>query len=331
MPASRRAANQPRRDEENVTNADTNADAIDAASTHERSELAKRAASPKRTLTDVPGGALDVADSSPSPVEAGSASTHADSSSSSGEPSPPTTDRGREPGPPVSLEASAAAARIEPIVWPGLNALHPGLEHPGAPAPRTTDTSATNTERHAGPPKRLAFLVDASGSAIDTLPQVIDWLEQRVTALEPGQSFTILFFRAEATVEVPPLGMKRATYANKQRVTHWITTERQRLTPRGKSGMGEALRKVRAYKPDTLFLLCDGMVSVGSSGDAGEPVAQRVQSLLGEPVPRLHTVQFFYRGGAASLRSLSESFGGRYTFVAPQQTGEPGVPSWMRR
>jgi len=249
---------------------------------------------------------------------------------STGNPEPQNAAPSETGGPPTSIEETHdALARIEPIAWPGLTTLH--QESSAGPDTGASNDNQTQPDESLGPPQRVAFLVDASGSAIDTLPQVIDWLNQRVQSLGPTQSFTVVFFRAGEAVEAPPVGLKRATAAKKLRVNDWLEDQRTKLVPQGKSDLGAALRHVRPYHPDALYVLCDGNVSIDGDDDPSATLATRAAALLNEPAPRVHTVQFFYRRGAKSLRSLAEHFGGQYTFVAPQQTADQGGPDWMRQ
>lgn len=181
-----------------------------------------------------------------------------------------------------------------------------------APAP----VSAVPDAPAAAPATRIVYLVDASGSLLDSLPQVIDWLGESLEALEKEQQFTIVFFREGATFEAPPIGMKPATFTAKSAVFSWIQPEKGHVVPQGKSDLMAALRTAMRYEPDEVYVLTDDSFS---RAGAIEPsfLLTKLAAALGHAPPRVNTVQFFYRDEAGALEAISDKFGGRYEFIAP--------------
>ena len=66
--------------------------------------------------------------------------------------------------------------------------------------------------------RRQVYLVDASGSLIDTLPFVLRELQQSISKLSDQQKFTVIFFQGkDVGLKVPP--SRRATADVKQSVS----------------------------------------------------------------------------------------------------------------
>ena len=76
---------------------------------------------------------------------------------------------------------------------------------------------------NGGNAKRIAYLIDASGSLIDTLPFVIMELKRSISGLSDKQSFCVIFFQGEDAIEArgatQTSGLMPATAANKPSTT----------------------------------------------------------------------------------------------------------------
>ena len=228
-------------------------------------------------------------------------------------------------------ETSASSGQpIAPIDWPGLDPIASALPAGDELADGVSDVDDGGVpgEAAAASPARVVYVVDASGSMIDTLPQLLDWLSRQVAMLDEQQRFTIVFCRADEAREAPPAGLKRATEAMKRRVRDWLSPGRQRITPQGKSGLATALEHVAQYRVSAIYLLCDGPLPIRAGADGPATPAQ-VAALLGDAPPRLHTVQFFYQRGEASLRALADRFDGQYHFVRPKRRSAQTTPDWL--
>ena len=94
-----------------------------------------------------------------------------------------------------------------------------------------------------GNARRLVYLVDASGSLIDSLPFVTQELKRSIDELSDKQVFTVIFFQNNEAVEVPPGGMMRATAKVKARVVKWFDPATGNVTPMGQSSPIKAVKQ----------------------------------------------------------------------------------------
>jgi biopolymer transport protein ExbD len=182
-------------------------------------------------------------------------------------------------------------------------------------------------ERIGGNVRSVVFVVDASGSLLDTFPFVILELKKTVRNLSEKQSFTIVFFQGDKAVEVPVprTGMKPATTEVKQRVIEWIDPANGNIQPRGGTnplpGMQQALR----YRPQLMYLLSDNITGGGTGATQYEIEQQRLLDEVqraNSGNTKINTIQFLYPdplaqvpGKQGTLEQIAERTGGRYKFV----------------
>ncbi|MCG8512286.1 MAG: FHA domain-containing protein, partial [Rhodospirillales bacterium] len=120
-------------------------------------------------------------------------------------------------------------------------------------ATETTDQISDSPLNKMQGPKKVVFLVDASGSLIDALPGVIDWLTRRVASLGSEDEFSIIFFREGEAIEVPPQGLKRATIGNVHEASEWVKPAEANITAHGRSDPFKALDVALSYQPDQIY------------------------------------------------------------------------------
>ena len=166
--------------------------------------------------------------------------------------------------------------------------------------------------------ERVVYLVDASGSLLDSFPHVVEWLGDSLDALDRQQRFTVLFFRQGQVIEVPPPGLKASRFTSKAKVWNWMQPETGNVLPQGRSGLGEALEAAMAYRPSDVVLLSDDSLSRRGEGDS--IVADVSGALAGRSVV-IHAVQFFYRDEAGALEALADRFGGYYDYIEAADDG----------
>ena len=106
---------------------------------------------------------------------------------------------------------------------------------------------------------RVVYLVDASGSMIDTLPFVLTRLQHAVRTLRPAQTFTVMFCSGQGVTELPPLGMKRVSPDVTRAAARWLDPLAGRVLASGRADAHAAVRRALAYQPDAIVLLTDGL------------------------------------------------------------------------
>ncbi len=183
-----------------------------------------------------------------------------------------------------------------------------------------------------GNARRIAYVVDASGSLMDSLPFVILELKRSIAELSEQQSFTVVFYQVgldgkPKVIEGPTRGLKRADANNKQAVINWIDPASGNVIPAGKTNPIAAIKQALTYRPQLLFLLSDNI-----TGDGIYELDQK--TLLGDikranrDNTKINTIQFLYPdalgnvpGMRGTLQLIAEDTGGIYKFVDAHELG----------
>ncbi len=165
---------------------------------------------------------------------------------------------------------------------------------------------------------KVVFLVDASGTLIDTIHQAVAWLDIALEQLDTDRRFTVILFRKDQAIEAADSGLKPADPQHIAVVQKWLDPRLGNIDPVGQSNIAQALERALAYEPDTLYLLSDNKFGRTPDEDAAA-VRRQFASALSDQGVTLHTVQFVYRDPENLLESLAAEHGGEYVFVK-----EPG-------
>ena len=168
---------------------------------------------------------------------------------------------------------------------------------------------------------RIIYIVDASGSLIDTLPFVIRELKRSISRLSPQQQFNVIFFQAGNAVEVPPTGWKPASGENKQAIADWITLENGNIVPRGSTNPLTAIRLAMRYDPQLVFILSDNITGQGKYEVDRTELLNLVTQYTRNKNIAINSIQFLYPDPFNTLKELAESNGGNYTFISESDLG----------
>ena len=198
-----------------------------------------------------------------------------------------------------------------------------------APAWSGSTGQGNFTGMFKGPPsgaKRVAFVIDASGSLIDTLPFVITELKKSINNLRDFQKFTVIFFQGDRVIEIPPHGLKPAKPNTKFNAIKWIDPTQGNVVPHGKTNPLDGVKKALSYKPDLLFILSDNITGSGINElDQETVVAEVKKANIGNT--QINTIQFLYPdlltniGKQPTLKIISNDSGGTYKFVDRRSLG----------
>ncbi len=197
--------------------------------------------------------------------------------------------------------------------------------------------------------RRIVFLVDASGSLVDTLPFVIDDLGRMLDArLGNDKHFNVIFFsgkamnkRVNATnglAALFPSQLELATPANRKKAIEWI----QKIEAGGSSDPLSAIKLALEMDPDQIHLLSDNITGSGiwemhQDRFMAEMMKAYDKALAKRKGPdgktyriSFKTYQFVYKdplsliGKKPTLLRIVEDTGGKpddYTFVTARQLG----------
>lgn len=211
-----------------------------------------------------------------------------------------------------------------------------GLQSDGAASasPFSMDTgesgeTATSFFGAKGSAHRIVFVVDASGSLIDTLPFVLQELQRTIVRLSPVQSFAVIFFRGanvfpkRSVIEAPPMGMTIATPKNKDETIHWLIP--RHIQAGGRTNPLAALRRAMRYRPQLIYLLSDNITGSGAYQLKQKKLLSEIKA-VNTIKAKIDTIQFLYRdpldrlpGRTDTMKLIAKQTGGRYKFVSSQQ------------
>ncbi len=179
-----------------------------------------------------------------------------------------------------------------------------------------------------GNARRIAFVIDASGTLIDTFPFVLRELRKSISELSGRQYFTVIFFQQDKVIEVPPPGIdaKRATADIKQRVNAWLADDQYNVVPQYKGNPVKALRRAFSYRPDLIFLLSDEITGQGQYEIEQRALLEEIDR-ANRHGTKINTIQFIHEdplikaGLRGTMELIAERSGGVYTFVSKADLG----------
>jgi hypothetical protein len=172
-----------------------------------------------------------------------------------------------------------------------------------------------------GNARKIAYLVDASGSLIDTLPFVIKELRDSVNGLIEEQQYTIIFFQDGEPIEAPPVGWKNATPENKRRTSEFIALEAGNIVPRGRTDPVKALRLAMRYKPELMFILSDNITGRGVYEVDREDLLKLLNEVNKDRKTTINTIQFLYPDPLNTLADIAAEHRGVSKFITDADLG----------
>ncbi len=180
--------------------------------------------------------------------------------------------------------------------------------------------------RRDGPGARsFVFVIDASGSMIDTLPFVVAELKRTLRSLSDQHTFAVIFYQGDQIIESLGGGLKPATHETVQRTFDWLDGDA--LSPSGLSDPIGAVERGLRLKPQVLYLLSDNITGSGRYEINQDFLLKRIaRANIGKT--KINTIQFLYPdpltripGMKPTLERISEESDGRYRFLSAKDLG----------
>ncbi len=173
-----------------------------------------------------------------------------------------------------------------------------GLTAGGGPGP---DFFGLGTSARGA--RKIVYVVDRSGSMLDTFVHVREELKQSIDELRRSQKFHVIFFNAGEPLENPPKRPVSAIRAQKERFFQFL----DKVFPEGSTHPERAMRRALSLEPDLIYFLTDGEFhpSLGDELDKWNR-SRRV---------RIFTIAFFDQAGAELLERIAREHGGEFKFV----------------
>jgi hypothetical protein len=173
---------------------------------------------------------------------------------------------------------------------------------------------------NGGNAKKVIYVIDASGSLVDTMPFVLLELSRSISMLNSEQEFNVIFFQDGTPIEVPvpKKGWKFGTGAAKTAVQNWIDLKAGNVSPRGRTDPRRAIKLAMNYQPELVFLLSDNILGSGRFEINKEELVGFFKSIKHKVA--INTIQFLKRDSV--LEEIAKMKGGVPVFVAEKDLGK---------
>jgi len=153
--------------------------------------------------------------------------------------------------------------------------------------------------------KRIVYVVDRSGSMLDTFVFVQKELERSIRALRRSQKFHVIFFNEGPPLEAPPRDLVSAIGARKEEFFKFLN----KVHPIGGTDPAPAIRRALSLKPDLVYLLSDGM-------DFDPDLLERIAVWNKGVQAEFFTIAYIDQAGRRILEAIARQTNGDFTFVS---------------
>ncbi len=173
-------------------------------------------------------------------------------------------------------------------------------------------------------PKSVAFVIDASGSMLDTMPLVASELKRTLRQLDETQTFTVIFYQDGQAVEPLSPGLKQASAENLTRMFDWLDSND--LAPAGLSHPLAAIEQGLRYKPQLMFMLSDNITGRGRFEIDQATLLKQIDAANAGKT-KINTLQFIYpdplerQGMTGTMKLIAQRSGGLYRFIGAADLG----------
>ncbi len=163
--------------------------------------------------------------------------------------------------------------------------------------------------------RRVAFVVDASGSLVDSFPRVLSRLVESIGDLPEEDAFTVIFFGADGVIEAQPVGLKWADPPSKRQVRRWIAPSNDNVEAWGRGDPIQALKLAVSYGVDEIVLFSDNLIGGRATEDDAKDSLLEIADLIDGQVQHVHVIQFFDRDPHHVLKDIAQRFDGTYELI----------------
>ena len=152
--------------------------------------------------------------------------------------------------------------------------------------------------------RRIVYVVDRSGSMLDTFRYVQDELKRSISALRRSQKFHVIFFSTGTPVENKPRRPVSAIAAHKEEFFRFLDT----VFPGGGTEPGPALKLALNLEPDLVYLLSDGV-------DFDPDLMKNLDRWNTKRNVQIFTIAYLDRTGSEFLELIAREHGGDFKYV----------------
>lgn len=152
--------------------------------------------------------------------------------------------------------------------------------------------------------RRVVYVVDRSGSMLDTFGYVRKELIRSISALRRTQKFHVIFFNAGRPLENPPRQLVSAIQEQKNRFFQFLES----VYPEGSTHPEQAMRRALAVEPELIYFLTDG--------EFDPSLIEKLEDWNRDRQVKIFTIAYFDRTGARLLEEIARRHGGEFKFVS---------------
>jgi len=157
---------------------------------------------------------------------------------------------------------------------------------------------------------KICYVIDRSGSLLDTFDYLRDALKKSLRDLVPQQQFHVIFFSAGKPEELPPAKLVYATPENKEKACKYLDG----VVPGGQTQPEAALERAFACKPELIYFMTDG--------EFDPRVLDLLRRLNRDKKVKINTFSFLHKPGEELLKQIAGEHGGRYKHVSEDDLSE---------
>lgn len=157
---------------------------------------------------------------------------------------------------------------------------------------------------------KVCYVIDRSGSLLDTFDYLREELKQSIRGLVPQQQFHVIFFSGGKPEEMPSRKLLYATLANKKKAFAFLNS----VVPSGQTNPEPAIERAFAYKPELIYFMTDG--------DFPPKILDLLGKLNEDRKIKINTLSFVFKPGEELLRKIADEHGGRYKHVSEDDLGQ---------
>lgn len=160
----------------------------------------------------------------------------------------------------------------------------------------------------AGGARTIVYVVDRSGSMIDSFIYVQEELKRSILALRRSQKFHVIFFNTGEPLENPSKRLVSAIDAHKEQFFEFLN----RVVARGGTKPERAMHRALAMEPDLIYLLSDGV-------DFQPSLLGKLDEWNKQRRVRIYTVAYLDQTGSALLEKIAREHNGEFRFVSEDE------------
>jgi hypothetical protein len=153
--------------------------------------------------------------------------------------------------------------------------------------------------------RRIVYVVDRSGSMIDSFLYVQEELKRSILDLRRSQKFHVIFFNAGPPLESPPKRLVSAIEGHKRQFFEFLDT----VLPRGDTKPERAMQRALSLEPDLIYLLSDGI-------DFQPSLLRRLDEWNDRRRTRICTIAYLDQTGRELLELIAREHNGEFIFVS---------------